>query len=765
MFSTRSGLRRLVGFVGFSLLFVAGPVLAQLDEIVVTARKREETLQRIPVSVTAFRAQEIERIGIRDIQDIAQFTPGLSYQNINTTLALPVIRGLAQTNILGSENNVSNFINGIYLSNNRAFDVDLVDIERIEVIKGPQSAIYGRNSFAGAISYVTAKPSQEFESYVEGTVGDDELWEAKASISGPIIEDTLAFRVAAMTKNFDGTFDNDVGGDNLQGYENWGVYSALDWQVTESFNAGLWVYYVDQDNDHPAQVFYENDCGVSQFGTPTYICGTIPVPDDWSISRDAEGLDSENTIAGLTLEWKINENWTLSSLTGYADSESQSYLDTDGSGTGAPFSINGATGTVITNTYLGQGQTDVEDWSQELRLSFNGERWSASGGFYYYDSDRSDASLGGVDSRPLGPGDTFDSFIAAIFATPDPINAPIDSNLSEDEVETKAAFGSLSWQATDRLELSGELRYTDEEKDTNRILSFTQPGAGKDDETFDFWTWRAIVSFQATDEQLYYASAAKGVRSGGFNANATIPSENAFDEEENITYEIGAKTQWFDNRVIANLAVYYVDWSDLQIASRSNDLNNIFSVVRNTGDAESYGLELSVNAAITENLTAGAGYAYVNPEFDNGAVDIGMRTFCGTDNSLCSFNAQGDPLVGGNQLGRTNEHQFNANVEYQGPLVGEWEWYGRADLAYIDEQPVRSIETQFIDDYTIVNARVGVVSDRYEVALWSKNLFDEDYLTAVSAQPRFDFITRTDTTQAYGRTWGLTGRVKFGGAQ
>lgn len=759
---------RKYGVAALALGLVAGDLHAQkaVDEIVVTARRKEESLQTIPVAVTAFSLEEMERIGIRDLQDVSQFTPGLTFQNINGTLALPVIRGLAQTNITGAENNVSNFINGIYLSNNRALDVALVDLERIEVIKGPQSAIYGRNSFAGAISYVTAKPSQEFEAYAQGTAGGDELYDAKVSVTGPIVKDKLAGRLAIMSSTFDGNFENQVSGDNLQGWDNVGVHAALTWNVSETFTADLFAYYADQENEQVAQVYIPNNCGVSQFGTPTYLCGTVEVPSTFSLSPDAFGLESENTILGLTLAWQLSDRLTLTSLTGWADSESQSLLDFDGSGVGVPFPIAGG-GTVITNSYLGQGQTTVEDFSQEFRLAFTGAPWSGSVGVYYYDSDRSDASIAGVDTSPLAPGQALGG-ISGFFGTPDPVNNPLPSNRNEDTVETLAFFGEVSWQATDKLELSGELRYTDEEKTIDRILLFGGPPPPgvipQDEETFEFFTFRAIASYQATDDLLYYLSVASGARAGGFNARATLASEAAFEEETNITYELGAKTEWFDNRLTLNAALFYVDWTDLQINSRSQDPNNIFAVTLNTGDATSVGLELALNAVVTDNLTVGLGYAYANPEFDDDAVDLGLTNICGTDTSICNFNAQGQPIVGGNQLGRTHEHQFNANVQYTGQIGGGWEWYARADYAWLDEQPVRSANVQFIDAYSIMNARIGFVSERYEIALWSRNLFDEEYLTAVSLQPRFHTGNITDTTLGLGRMWGITGRVNFGRA-
>jgi iron complex outermembrane receptor protein len=745
------------------------PVLAHAtDEIIVTSRKKEESLQEIPVSVSAFDAQQIERMSLFDLNDVAQFTPGLSYQNINGTLQLPVIRGLAQTNILGSENNVSNFLNGIYLSNNRALDLSLMEVARVEVIKGPQSALYGRNSFAGAISYITAKPTEEFEAYVEGTVGSDDLYEGKIAISGPLTEG-LRGRIAFNADEFDGTFANQASSDNLQGYEGYGITGGLDWDVADNVSASLFAYYAERDNDNPAQVFIPNNCGVSApgpfgpGGAPTYLCGTVQVPTSFDISTDAYGLESENTIVSLDVTWEINDTLSLNSLTGYAKTVSTSLLDTDATSGGVPFFINFFTDTVLANAYLGQGDTSNEDWSQEFRLIKSGGPIEWTVGLYWYDSDRFAQSFGGVDSSVLGVGQAIVGF-GGLFATPDPVNNPIGPiNDSTDQVETLAVFGSVDYQITDQFSLSGELRYTEEDKATDRILSFGAPGAGPDKETFKFTTYRVIGSYQATEDALLYASVASGARAGGFNARATVGfDENSFDEETNVSYEIGAKTEWFDNKLTLNGALYYVDWNDLQISARSIDPANIFSIVRNTGNASTEGFEIELVADPIDLWSFGIGYAYTNPEFDDGAVDLGITGFCGVDGSAgCRFNGDGQPDVSGNQLGRTQKSQWSGFSELHGDIQGGWSWFARADVSLQDDQPVRSINSQYLDSYTIVNARIGIASERLEVSLWAKNLTDEEYLTSVSSQPRFHTGNITDTTMGNGQIIGLTGRYNF----
>lgn len=757
-----------------------GAQSAGLEEIVVTARKQEETLQSVPLSITAFTADQIERQRIEGIADIAQFTPGLVYQDINSNLSIPVIRGLAQTNILGSDNNVAMFLNGIYLSNNRTLDIGMIDLQRVEVIKGPQSALYGQNSFAGAINYVTARPTDTPQGELGGTMGGDELYEVRGVVSGPIAG-SLAGRASVNWRSFDGTFRNQADGRPLQGYETLGATADLTWEPTDWFSGRVFGYYVDAQNEVPAQYLVPNNCGQTAFGTPSYYCGVLPTGGAFDLTTAGTfGRQAESQIASLDLQFRLSETWSISSITAFVRTESESLLDFDFTSTGVPFPVinlgTGATRLQLANTYLGQGGTRYEDLSQELRLNFGGQRIQGAVGVYWYDSDRRDTSVGSVDARGLATGEVFGSpappgfplpfrpTIATIFASTDPTGAPVLSNLSFDDIETRAAFGRIEGEVLERLRLSAEVRYAEDRKEIERVTSFAAPVTVNPDQSakFDYVTPRFTADYQWTPDLLLYASFARGVRTGGFNARATRLDEQAFEPERNTTYELGVKSQWLDRRLTFNLATYYIDWTDLQIASRSQDPANIFSIVRNTGDAISSGLEVEIRAALTRGLAAGLGYSYTNPRFKQGAQDLGLAAFCPSsiDPATCPPGFEVD--VGGKQLGRTINDQYNAFVQYEGNLPTGWRWYGRADWAHLGSTPMQANNLQFLDSYDVVNARLGIAAGRFEVALWAKNLFDEDYLTAASAQPRFHTGAIADVTFAYGRTYGVTATAFFG---
>ncbi|TVS11611.1 MAG: TonB-dependent receptor [Gammaproteobacteria bacterium] len=741
------------------------PTARSLDEIVVTARKREETLQSVPVAVTAFTREAIRTQRIQSIHDVALSTPGLVYQDINATLSLPVIRGLAQTTVTG-DNNVGVFINGLYLANNRTLDVGIIDLERIEVIKGPQSALYGQNSFSGAINYITRRPSERFEAEVEGTVGSDELFELRAVVSGPLT-DTLSGMVAVAWKEFDGTFSNQNPADssNLQGYETKGITAALEFTPTDRFSARLFGYYVESENDLPAQYLVPNNCGVSAVGTPTFFCGSLPADGTFDLNTAGTfGRDAENLILSLDLSIALTDRWTLNSTSGYIRNEYSSYFDFGYNSAGVPLPIvntgTGEPGTVLTNVYLGQGLGRFRDLSQELRLEYADDTLDVTLGGFWYDSERGNASIAAVDTGVLSAEQAFTTPLGFLFGTPDPINAPVLSNLTEPGVRTEALFGRVGYQATDRLRLSAELRWARERITLDRFLNFSQPVTVNANQSARFTTVtpRITADFQLTEDVMLYAVYAEGVRSGGFNASATIDAEQAYAPEENRSYELGLKSQWFDGNLTANLAVFHVDWKDLQLNSPSLDPDNLFAVVRNTGGVRARGIELETALRVADGMTVGLTYAYTDPKFKSGSVDLGLATFCGVDDSICPNGAN----VGGQQLGRTAKQQVSAFAQLAGALTPGWDWSFRADVSAQSKQPTNAINEAFVAGYGIVNGRVAVSSDRYEIALWSRNLFDKEYVTASSAQPRFHVGAWPDVTLGYGRIVGLSAMMRFG---
>lgn len=761
------GKRLAHGAIAAGVLATAAPAnlwaqVVEIDEIIVTARKREEPLQTVPIAVTAFDAEALERSTIQSLSDVAMLTPGLVFEDLNAQLSVPIIRGVAPLNTV-TDNAVGTYFNGVYLSNRRVLDVGMVDLERIEVIKGPQSALYGQDSFSGAINYVSRAPAEEFAAEIGGSAGSDEYYDGGLSLTGPLSERVQA-RAGVKYRTYDGSFENQADpDDNLQGYESTSASAALGWQVTDAFDVGLWGYYLESTGDNPAQYLVANNCGRTAAGAPTAFCGEVPADRPFDISPElVYGRDSESRIVALDLGYRFNDRWSVSSQTALVDTQSENYLDLDYTSGGVPFLVRntttGATRTVLTNTYLGQAGSDFSDRSEELKLSFAGERLNWDLGVYLYDSERRNSTQAAVDANPLASGEQFVSFLGVLFGTRTP-GVPIPSNRSVDEVETRAVFTQLEFRATDRLRLTGELRYTEEEKSIRRILQFRSPVTTNANlsETFDYVAPRLTADLRWTDSVLLYATWAIGNRPGGFNASATLPAELAFDPEKIDSYEVGVKSEWLERRVLANVAAYYLDWSDVQVAARSSDPANISNVTLNTGNAIVNGLEAETRFRVTDSLQLGVNYAYTNPRYKQGSFDRSLLGACGVGGLLCAV--PGD--VGGRQLARTVNHQYSAFVDFEDELANGWSWYAHADVARLGNQYLDALNVTEIGAHTVVNARLGLAGERWDLALWGKNLGDEEYITGITNQPKFHTGNVVETTFGDRRRYGLTLTWRF----
>ncbi len=757
---------------------VRGPALAQqvgVEELVVTSRKREENLQTVPLAITAFSAETLERAAITSLSDVAHATPGLTFVQFGEgRLALPVVRGL--TPVALGENNVPVFLDGVFLSNRNTLDLEMLDLERIEVVKGPQSALYGQNAFAGAINYVTKKPGDEFEAQLQVGGGSNEYIQAKQTVSGPLFEDKLFARFAVGVRNHDGTFENAADPDNrVQGRRNIAASGTLLAYPTEDLEATLSLYYNDFKYDPDARYILENQCGNNGFGGSTHFCGELSSRNPVDLSPEGEGNNGNTLIASLKLEYDLTDEITVTSITAYSDTENQQFQDFDFTSGGVPFTtLNDMTGmsrTVLSNAWIGQGDGGNKDIAQELRVSYEGERFQVIAGGYYIHTKQEVMTTGAVDSSVLNPGERFTGIVASLFGTPDPRNQGILSTVNFNVTETNAAFAQVDFDVTEAIRFSAGVRFTDEYKSVDSLLSFTRPGTGFGSDRFKFWTPQFSVDYMLTDDAMVYASVARGARSGGFNANfpADVPEEATFEPETNWTYEVGAKTSWLDGRLTVNASAFLVDWSNLQIQSQSASqlATTIFSVTRNTGNAQSKGFEVAASAALSENFDFGVGYSLADATFDDGSIDLGNRFICGVDASICTLTELPGvgatvPDISGNRIPRSSKHTFAGNSTVTFPLAGGWSIYLRGDVFYRSRLFSSSQNLQWAPGFWMVNARLAVENEQYEIALWAENLFDEDWVANTTTQPRFHSFARlTDVVPGDGRILGVTATARF----
>jgi iron complex outermembrane receptor protein len=514
-------------------LFLIGtaPALSAVEEITVTARRIEESLQETPVSVTSFSEQVLEQARIQDVDDLANFTPNLTFDSGESgRQATPVIRGMSLIDTRGFDNSVGVFIDGIFVSGRAVQNVRLLDVERVEVVRGPQSALYGRNTFAGAINYVSKKPTNELDVKLEATAAEDDLYQVMGSVSGPLIADKLQGRIAASYEDDEGTFENAgplAKGDGIGGHEFKSISGALRFLPTDSSSVTLSGYYADDLMDSRPMSVAPNNCGdldPAQFnqltsydaGHPAYFCGDIPATqtDQLALSPDAYSYDAETTRISLDIAIDFSA-FRLTSMTSYTESDSLSNVDLDRSQAGeshygwlpsgdwaaagfpvplfsflVPFVNPPFTAEQELNSYIGARGLESEYWSQEFRFESSSDgpfRWL--GGLYFFDSENDDSTKLGVDASAavteLGLPTSAIQFLltdtagpGATLGLPHPIlpnsaflNGAGSVNLTEgiEEATQYAAFGSVEYDFTDRLTGTAELRYTYEERSVNNI--------------------------------------------------------------------------------------------------------------------------------------------------------------------------------------------------------------------------------------------------------------------------------------------------------
>ncbi len=644
-----------------------------LEEVVVTARKREESLQDVPIAVTALSAGKIEELRISGPDDIALFTPGFSFVSSfgRTGGERPTVRG--QTNIQGAPN-ASFFVDGVYVSGN-SLATETANLERIEVIKGPQAALYGRATFAGAINYITKRPTETFTGKLSLTAGQHGEREMNGFASGPLIADTLLYYVSARLWEYDGEYTNQFDGQSAGSQSTNSATVKLLWTPNDAFEATLLGTLSKDDDDGVLTLGLQgrefNNCqlrvirgtvadnyaGSTLPRSPGYFCGTVQGGDQLTANPNSgvnartdvfpdPGFRRDNLRTSLTTKTGFGGGYELTTVTAYHDEDSQSQSDGSYAAYDAFVNILGIT---QSGAFWGGSAEDREDFAQEIRLdSPASERFRWRLGAYYFkgnqDSTRNKKYL------PVGAALQANCIRLAggLAECPQSVVEP----LTVRALENRAAFGDVEFDFTDRLTATAEVRYAIEEASQQNITVFAPfcnpalptntPGVTLNACQFDGeWkstTPRLTLRYEWTPDATFYLNGAKGTKPGGFNGatqvqvgiNTGVPVKAVYDEEESDAYELGAKFNLFDRRATLNVAAFYTKLTGQQLTSNVvgvlNGAASVQSFIANIGETEITGLELDGNLLITEQWDAGFTFSYVRSEiiefFDNNQVNL-----------------------------------------------------------------------------------------------------------------------------------------------
>lgn len=775
-----------------------------LEEVVVTARKITENIQEVPVAVTALSADYMADQGISDLSDISKVTAGLVFDSeFGRGANRPVIRG--QANILG-DSGVSYFIDGVYISGS-IDDYDLNDVERIEVVKGPQSALYGRNTYSGAINIITRSPGEEFGIRAKGEVASDSQYEISAGINGPF-SDTFAGGISVRHYEMGGFTTNQFDGSDIGEQESDSVSAVLEFTPNDDLRIRARGYYAKRDDGQPAVVATfneENNClfdnGALYGGNGRYYCGVVQpraINTDWRVQTPDQIDQDKTTQLSLRIDYDMNEEWSFASITGYNKVDSEFTIDGDywptsfhvsnftpngfpfaGFEDGPPFTY-GYVGSMTDFSFASANKTD--DWSQELRFDFQRDNMRALIGAYYFDQDSTTRDTRNIsaDQQALAGANWFAEFLrmqgvcAANFLCEAMVpffgsTIVVPRDVNELSIKNTALFGMVSWDLGDAWGLTLEARYQ-EEKITRNATIQDLGGMPQIEPTanakFTAFLPRATVDFQITDDSMLYASYAKGTKPGGFNGTVAIEAGiPTFDEEDVDAFEIGSKNVLRDGSVIANFAFFYNDVKGYQLTQNVQSGQNTTSATVNAGDADIYGLEAEIMAQVTEDFRLTFNYAWTDSEFYRG-VDQNQGVLNDVaDNGLvdCSTGDEFPDVSGctskfgsivGKSIPRTAEHQAFLDGEFRRPFASGngWDWYVGANYVFESSKYAQVHNLAETGDTSLVNARVGFSNDTYSIQIWGRNLTGEDtpynvlrYAEPTAFRRNFAISPRRDT--------------------
>lgn len=687
----------------------AGPG-ALLEEIVVTAQKREQAVQDVPAAITALSADLLIEQGVTDIYALSALAPNVEVTRVIETPSI-FIRGVgSQLLATGADGSVAAHIDGVYVSRAKAQVAGLYDVERIEILRGPQGDLYGRNSTGGTLNIVTRQPTDELEAWARVSTGNYSQLDLEGAVSGPLIDERLLGRLSLVSLNHDGYTENVTTGNDVDDQSEWGVRGQLLWRATSSLDLGFSVdHYSARDNSGGWHVLGpgtdEPLLGVTLGGTPA----DDPIR-EISSERDPRRV-LELTNASLAATLRLSDTLTFKSISAYRDVRSDAYTDIDG--------VELPLGAL-------DRQETAEQYSEEVQLSYDSDRIHAIVGAYYFEE-----SLYGYSNTPMN----------LPFLAPGSVYNPV----ADFDTEAAAAFGRIEISLTERLGLAVGGRYSWEERAVDgTVTTPTSVVLNVGRRSWDDFSPRLTVDYDLADGVLAYATWGKGFKSGAF-VNGANP---AVDPEKVTTYEAGLKSELFHRNVLFNLAAFHYDFTDLQV----NRVNGTLVITENAAEATIDGMEVEVRAALGAGFGLNASLAWLDARYDEYVTSDPARLALG-------------PLdLSGNQMPTAPEWSAFANLRKQFDLSGGSELTASANYRWRDDQYFDPFNqpNAFQESYGELGARLQWVSASglATVALWGRNLTDEKALLAVAISSELYGFPRLASVNEP-RTYGVELMFKY----
>lgn len=766
-----------------------------LEEVIVTAQKREQSLQDVPISVSAFSGAALQESGIKDVFDLQSNTPGLTIdQNQNSTTSNFSIRGIGTGgNNFGQESSVGLYVDGVYRSRQSSMINQLVDMASVEVLRGPQGTLFGRNTLSGAVQFNTVAPDHEGTAFLEATVGNYDLVNLSGAASFSAIDNVLAFRVTGFSSQRDGWIENIAldTSDEIFDRDRWGWRAQALWTPTDDLTVRVIVD--DSETDEVCcgtTVWYDNnredlrsnngtlgsDAGLEARGA-TFIPESRLYDNKVAYNKNPTS-ESEDSGISIQIDYGMGD-YTLTSISGWRYFDSFDTIDADFTDADALFDTNDA---------------EQDSFSQELRVTFIGDRLNYVAGAYYFEQ-----TLDSVSTLTVGEDS---EWMAGVF-----VGTPLDlifqgtffppgesaSDFNNQDHESWAVFGQFDYQLTDALTLTAGLRYSDETKDLKAVYTETSDAVGFTsglfppttarpgvDETLedDELTGTVKLSYFVNNDIMVYGSFGTGYKAGGTNTDRLeLIADQLFDAETIESYEIGMKAEFPDQALRLNVSIYMADIEDFQVGTFTGDAFNL----TNAATVETYGGEIELTWQATDNLMLTGGYSKAVADFDEfpggncwattpfrlGRADPGGQVYDENgDLQPTDPSNQFSPDVcdrSGGRLGTNPEDFFTFGARQDYRLGDSISGFVLAEYSYTSDMVLNQNNDPLTEQgsYDLVNLRLAMLFENWdlEVTAWARNLLDEEYNGT-----SFPGVLQAGKENAYRReprTYGLTIRMDF----
>jgi iron complex outermembrane receptor protein len=761
--------KRLAGGIGVAgvLLWATAVPAAVIEEVVVVAQKRAQSVQEVPISITAFSGADLEARGMNDLQRLATFVPNFDLPGSNSTRNSSVrIRGIGTSGTNpGIESSVGVFLDGLYMPTGAMSLGELSDISTVEILRGPQGTLYGRNTPVGAVNINTRRPEQEFDGQIRGGFGDHGGRVVNGFVGGGL-SDQAAGRLTFYHREFDGFERNALLGGRVNDNDEQGLRGRLLFTPMDNVELNLTTYWSKQEKR--CCVGEQIDpLGPTGIATPGFLAAAEAIGkpfrnfDDkdhvvWADDEGDERIDSWG--AALQADWELGNGHTITSITGYQDWDNLVAISSDSTAQAVVESVQNQVNEVL---------------SQELRItSPTGGAWEYLGGVYLYSQDTTffTASTIQEDANRVFP-------LPAVVCPAPCLLVPGSTAFTDFEQDTRsvAMFGSLTRYLTSEWDVTVGLRWSQDDKDVD-IAHYNAPGAvppftnvfgteniiGELDRTDRNVTWSANSRYRFNDNVMGFVTVGTGFKSGGFNATrVAVGTPVEFEEELSISYEAGIKSTWLEQRLQLNATAYWTVLEDFQDSSLNTQTNSGF-IVDNAGEQRNRGFEADLLFRPTAELTFNAAVALLDSEYTDYP-----NAQCGVGEAPTGIGGTCDRK--GETPAMAPEWRYSLGAEWAQALVGtNLEYALRADYAWVDDQNLIRVTLERPGDqsaYGLLNLRatLGAQDGRWDLTAFVDNVSDKAYYIQATGQPFGGLMSGGGTAPARGffgwygppRMWGV----------